>query len=412
MTEQTEPRRQSSKLHNSPLTPKVAEAGILIVEDNPFNSMMLEEILRSGGFDNIRVANDGEEALRILKNFTPNLMIVDLMMPGMDGFTLCRMLRTEPRFQNIPIIVQTALEDERARLSIFEIGATDLIMKPFNPDELLARTETHIEKQLLLHELQDYQRRMQQDLANARELQNMLMPDAAKLKDIATQTGLDIAACFEPSTVIGGDFWGLKHFPTLQKMAFYFGDFTGHGITSAINVFRLKTLLDRMSESSLSQPDRCLSELNQSLHAVLPTELYVTMFYAVLDLTNDRLDYAAAGCPAPVLFAESASGGHEFLNSRGIPIAARENTVYELRSTTLKAGDTLLMYSDALIESPNLKGMALSIEQVVEALNPQKTAITANEMLDNVAKKFRDHTAKAPVEDDLTITVFKRMRKG
>ena len=383
------------------------------MEDNPFNSMMLEEILRSGGFVNIRTAGDGAEALSILKTFTPTLMIIDLIMPGMDGFTLCRTLREDKQFQSTPILVQTGLEDERERLSIFEIGATDLVTKPFNPDELLARTETHIEKQLLLRELQEYQRRMQEDLANARELQNMLMPDQQALQQVARETGLDIAACFEPSTVIGGDCWGLRYFESLQKIAVFFGDFTGHGITSAINVFRLKTLLDRMDESLLVQPDQCLTELNKTLHAMLPTELYVAMFYGVLDLKAGRLDYAAAGCPAPLRLPAGANSTPIFLNSRGIPVAAAANTKYELRSIPFADGDTLLVYSDALIETPSLKGALLDIEQVLATITEaNKPAASAQILLDSVTQQFREHTAKATVEDDLTITVFKRMGKA
>ena len=116
---------------------------ILIVEDNPENIFFLGEILKN--HYNVKAATNGREALRILwKDKPPNLVLMDVVMPGLDGFEVCRLLKGRASSQNIPVIFVTALDESLDETKGFEVGGVDYITKPFQPSIVLARVKTHL----------------------------------------------------------------------------------------------------------------------------------------------------------------------------------------------------------------------------------------------------------------------------
>lgn len=400
--------RPDALIHPPSATDRVLDAAILVVEDNAVSQRLIIESLRRHGFRKVVGVSSGEEALHHVEQLAPNLIILDLMMPNMDGFALCREFRKRKALRNIPILVHTALEDEQARLSIFGMGASDLVRKPVNDEELVARCRIHIEKSFILKDLQDYRLRMEDDLGHARAMQNMLMPDNARIAEVEYDFGLDIRSLFSPSFVIGGDFWGMRPLPGNRKLALYIGDFTGHGVTAAINVFRLSTLMDKLPPAILSSPEVCLQHLNQQLFSLLPIELFATMFYAVLDTAQNRLTYCIAGSPPPIVLRKD--GGFEILKGSGLPLAAISSPRYRNTLVNFNAGDALLLYSDALIETPDNAGNYLDIRQVGEALSliPQAKR-HAERLLQHTISQL-SHFTPHGVEDDLTLNVYMRNR--
>ena len=202
---------------------------ILIVDDVVLNQMMIEKSLRARGFYNISLAGDGQQALDMAKQSPPDMIILDIVMPVMDGFECCRQLRALPRHRDTPILVQTILTEPQMRLKAFSVGATDIVSKPVDPDELYARVMVHLEKQRYLRELQDYYERTSMELDNARALQLAILPDAYDIATMKQRHSLDVAAHFRPSSEVGGDFWGMKKlFP--HQVAFWMVDVSNHGV--------------------------------------------------------------------------------------------------------------------------------------------------------------------------------------
>lgn len=402
----------ADSMHHHPLSElaiadkRILDAVILIVEDNQLSQRLLVNTLHSHGFKNVQAVSSGEEALNAVQEHEPDLIILDLLMPHMDGFTLCRSIRQHKHLRSIPILVHTALEDEQARLSIFSMGASDLVRKPVNEEELIARCRIHLEKRYILKDLQDYQLRMEDDLSHARAMQNLLMPDQATISSVEYDFDMDIRSLFSPSFTIGGDMWGLRALPASRRLAIYSGDFTGHGVTAAINVFRLCTLIDKLPQQVMSHPAECLQHLNQQLFEILPIELFATMFYGVLDLANDSLTYCIAGSPKPLLLRKG--NGFEVLKGSGLPLAAIRTPRYREERIRFNRGDALMVYSDALIETPNSEGKHLQIEQVGASLSaipqPQRHA----ERLLQSSISELSHFAPHGVEDDLTLNVYMR----
>lgn len=385
---------------------RIFSATILVVEDNIVNRMTIVKSLQQSGFTGVVTASDGREAMERLVTLEPDLVITDLMMPGVDGFALCRHIRSHAAYHSVPILALTAIEDVKERLSVFDAGASDVVHKPITEDELISRCRLHLEKYFILQDLRKFQARVEVDLSNARAMQNMLMPDMADIADAEFDYGLSISSLFSPSHTIGGDFWGIHPLDDKQRLAVCIGDFTGHGVTAAINVFRLHTLFQKLKPQVLSRPAQCLEQLNAQLYSMLPVQLFATMFYGVLDLRRNLLTYCIAGAPPPVRLP--AANGYELLPGHGLPLAAVANPVFHEYRTPFLPGDALLLYSDALIETPRKENEYLDINHLGALLADIPQAARSTEaLLQKTIHHFATFTPNG-VEDDLTLNVYMR----
>jgi sigma-B regulation protein RsbU (phosphoserine phosphatase) len=158
-------------------TPEPRQIGIfdcliLVVDDTEFNRTLITAMLHQAGFRRIEHAVDGIDALKKIGDELPDLVILDIVMPGLDGFEVCRHLRADPRFSDLPVLVQTALSNTEDRNKAFQLGTTDLITKPIDRNELLARVRIHLENRVLIQDLQLYRARLESELGMAREMYN------------------------------------------------------------------------------------------------------------------------------------------------------------------------------------------------------------------------------------------------
>lgn len=126
---------------------------ILVVDDTPANLAVTSEVLTDAGFE-VAIAKDGERAIKQAERNLPNLILLDIMMPGIDGFETCRRLKASPITQEIPIIFMTALSDTTDKVMGFNLGGVDYITKPFQEAELLARVKTHLKLRHLTQNLE------------------------------------------------------------------------------------------------------------------------------------------------------------------------------------------------------------------------------------------------------------------
>lgn len=388
---------------------KLQASTILLIDDDVISRSITTSALRKYGFQNLHEVESGQAALQWMEKTIPDLIILDILLPDIDGFQLCRNFRERPEWRDVPILAYTALENEQERLSILRMGASDLAFKPITPEELMARCSIHLEKRYILKDLQDYRSRMEADLTNARTMQDLLMPDREQIAQVREEYGLDIQSVFAPSSSIGGDFWGFHPFPGTGKLAIYIGDFTGHGVTAALNVFRLNALISKLPEEVLLQPAACLYQLNQQLHAMLPIELFATMFYAVLDTRSDSLIYSVAGSPPPLMLRTEKMPAYALLEGAGLPLAAIRNPQYHEHRAAFRQGDALLLYSDALIETADTKGEYLAISDIGNMLvSIPPASRSAETLLSTTLSSFLEKVGPR-LTDDLTVNVYRRI---
>ena len=188
----------------------LAEARVMIVDDNRVNRHLLMALLERGGIRHVEMAEDGNDALARMDSFRPDLILLDLMMPNLDGFEMCARLRADPRWADLPVLVQSSLSRAEDRARAFAAGATDYVTKPINAMELLSRVRIHLHSRALVSDLRMYRQRTETELALARKMQERLMPSAERLAESEALTGVAIDAHFAPSSELGGDFWDFR----------------------------------------------------------------------------------------------------------------------------------------------------------------------------------------------------------
>ncbi len=390
---------QQQMAHN--LSPYIYDAAVLVVEDNEISRIFLENTLRIQGFSNILAVDNAISALEALDEFKPDIVLLDIVMPGMDGFECCREIRKRPKHRDLPVLVQTIITDPSLRVKAFHSGATDLVSKPLYPEEVCARVQVHLEKRLSLQGLLFYRDRVQTELQTARELQLSVLPTEEELQDIKKASKLSLSSYFQPSSEIGGDFWGIKNVSD-GLTAIWLVDFSGHGVASALNSFRLQAHLKDDSEL-IESPGNYLTLLNDKLLKLLQRGQFATMFYGIIDRKEKQLRYACACAPSPIILRGKEDRA-DIIDGSGSPLGIAQQK-YITQTVSFGKGDTLLLYSDALTETPNAQNQYLSEDTIANAM-----LVVCNKPAENIkdswCKLFKWH-ARNLVEDDLTLVVAK-----
>ncbi|MFV3076121.1 PP2C family protein-serine/threonine phosphatase [Niveispirillum fermenti] len=374
---------------------------ILIVDDSRFNREILTRFMQWVGVGRIDSAGNGEEGLALLRAGNYDLVLLDIDMPVMDGLTLCRHIRQEPAWADLPVLMQTSPAGDPAGVKCFEAGASDIVTKPINPGECMARVRLHLEKQFFLRNLTDFHKRLQNDLKLARSMQKSLIPDARTLAAAGLRHGLSIEGHFEPSDELGGDFWTLFDLGG-DRLGVLSADFSGHGISAAINTFRLHTLIERIPPQGFDAAE-WLTMLNRPLKDLLPVGQFATCFYAIIDAGEGTLSYAAAGAPGPMLFQD---GQVDMLDASGVMLGVSNNPFLTADTVPFPRGSSLLIYSDAMTEAEDRQGHLVG-EGGLQALVRQ-TFPGGENRLARLLAAF-DTMVTRPLADDLTAICISRV---
>ena len=378
------------------------EARVMVVDDNRVNRHLLLALLERGGFPLVDLAEDGEQALAQLESFKPDLMLLDLMMPNLDGFEVCRRMRADPHYADLPILVQSSLNRAEDRNRAFSAGATDYVCKPINAVELLSRVRIHIQNRMLLSNLQLYRQRTAAELTLARKMQERLMPLASQLEKVHRTQGLNLAAHFAPSSELGGDFWGMRN-DDRGRLVVWLVDFSGHGVGAALNTFRLHAILNQFDFTGFD-PATFLGTMNRRLCPLLPTGQYATILAGVVDRAENRFLYASGGATRPMAWRPGDTAPTLGDNS-GMPLGFSKLAEYENRSLELRSGGRLFLYSDAAVELPIGNDRILD-EAGLEALVIEHMAEPDGQAFLN--RLLASLSGKGDYDDDLTALVVTR----
>lgn len=368
---------------------------VLVIDDVPAVRQLIGAYLQNAGIPLVEFAENGTDGLAKLQDFEPDLLILDIVMPGLDGFEICRRLRADPRTRNLPVLVQTALDSSADRSAVFEAGATDLISKPIHGPELIARVKIQLENRLLIRSLQDHVKLMMWELELARYMQENLLPRQEMLDAVEAATGLAVASHFQPSAELGGDLWSV-HPLSEGRTGVAIIDFCGHGLAAALNTFRLHTLMNQMAPDP-GDPAAYLTALNAKLVALLPSGQFATMFLAIIDSRRGLVTYAAAGAPSPVI----ANPEVRFLDGSGLPLGISLEARYRNCVVPFPSGSVLFLYSDALTETADRSGLCLEAGALAELVDHCRRDEGDSPSLQRLIARFLD--GRGAVTDDLTL---------
>jgi sigma-B regulation protein RsbU (phosphoserine phosphatase) len=375
---------------------------VLVIDDALPIRQLIGGYLQSAGISLIEFAENGADGLAKLHSFGPDLVILDIVMPGIDGFEICRRLRANPLTRNLPVLVETALDSTADRSAVFDAGATDLITKPIHGPELIARVKIQLENRLLIRSLQDHVKLMMWELELARYMQENLLPRQEMLDAVERATGLAVASHFQPSAELGGDLWSVHPLGDGQT-GISIIDFAGHGLAAALNTFRLHTLMNQIAPTP-ADPAAYLAQLNRKLVDLLPNGQFATMFLAIIDSRRGLMTYAAAGTPSPVI------GNPEIglLDGSGLPLGISLEADYQNCQVPFPPDSVLFLYSDALTESADHSGHCLESEDLAELVDQCRGDAGKSLPLDRLIARFL--RGRGPVTDDLTLVWVRQGR--
>ena len=272
--------KKSTVIQNLVSTPDVvaqtdiSSSKVLIIEDNKSNQALLAGLLAQIGVGKIEVASTGEEGLKKVQDFKPDLIILDIVLPKMDGYEVLLQLKQIDKEHKIPILIQTSTDTREARDRAFKAGASDFITKPINPLEFFTRVRVHLENKKLVEYLSSQLNQINEELKHSQKMQRSLLPQGKQLESIREKCDIDIASFFSPSDRLGGDFWQIIELSD-KKFGLFLCDFSGHGFSAALNTFRLHTLVFQL-KNQVKNPSDFLRLLNQQLCQLLPRGQFAT----------------------------------------------------------------------------------------------------------------------------------------
>jgi sigma-B regulation protein RsbU (phosphoserine phosphatase) len=378
-----------------PAVKELSECRVLIVDDAKTNVDILVEALR--GEHKLSVALDGEGALRAVEKSAPDLVLLDIVMPGLDGYEVCRRLRADPATRELPIMFLSSLEDVRDKARGFELGANDYLTKPFEILEVKARVRSLLKAKAYADAVRAAQER---DLAIAREIQMGILP--SDLGSITAGTGLDVHATIEPARHVGGDLFEVLRLSD-DRVLLALADVCGKGIPAALFMAVTATLLRTLARQCAG-PGEILRRLNDELAAQNPRGMFVTM--VCLDVRGGKVTCANAGHEPPLLVGRAGPPRPVFPSS-GTVLGLFPGQEYGSETLDLGPGEGIVLYTDGVTEAADATGALFGPERL-QACLAAEAAPSAAETVTRVLGAVRAFAGGAPQSDDITILALRR----
>jgi sigma-B regulation protein RsbU (phosphoserine phosphatase) len=364
---------------------------VLIVDDTPENIQVLMGTLKDQYA--IVAAINGEKALKLAAaEPQPDLILLDIMMPGMDGFEVCQRLKTDAATCAIPVIFLSALDDTLNKVKGFSLGAVDYISKPFHPEEVLVRVNTHLTIHRLSQEVQAQRDQLENELKVVSELQHKLLPE--ELPDIR---GLKLAVHYQTSRYAGGDYYDVVQLAP-DCCGLLVADSEGHSAPATV-MMAMTCSLFRSCPDLHDQPDRVLNFINTHLCKV-NKESFVTALYAVYDGKRRMLRISRAGHPLPILFKSSENRAREVFCKGVFMMGVEPYNHVPVTEIRLDSGDRLLLYTDGVPERFNPKKRLYGEERLRRQMERSTGLDDPQILLKSIVQDLEDFAGGRPPDDD------------
>jgi phosphoserine phosphatase RsbU/P len=371
---------------------ELSDCRVLIVDDVKANVDVLVEALR--GEYKLSVALGGQQALEAVQRNPPDMILLDIVMPDIDGYEVCRQLRAAPATSELPIMFLSSLEDVKDKARGFEIGGNDYLTKPFEVLEVKARVRSLLKAKAYADAVKAAAER---DLRIAREIQMGLLP--ANIETQVEGTGLDVDAVLEPAQHVGGDLYEVLRLRP-DRVLVALGDVSGKGIPAALFMAVAMTLLRSMAREGC-EPEQLLRRLNDELLAQNPRGMFVTLQCLLFDLTARSVTCASAGHHAAARIGPGRAPELVFTSSgRVLGLMPAGDFVSE--TLPLSGGETLVMFTDGVSEAYDPNQDLFGEHRLLAHLAASPGA-SARETTRGILEAVRKHADTARQSDDITV---------
>lgn len=316
-----------------------ARPRVLAVDDERSNLALLALTLRNEGYD-VYTAPNGEAALSLMEGVVPDIVLLDIMMPGLDGFQVVEAMKGREGLTQVPVIFLSGMEDLESKLHGFSAGAVDYITKPFHVEEVRARLRIHLQLAHAQKALVEEQGRRLRSLGNA---QRDLLRKPEDLPEAK------FSVLFESREEAGGDLYDVVS-SSDGIHGYFVADASGHDVGTSLVAAGARALL-RQNASPIYSPDETFRLVNDALVGWLPPGKYLTAAYARLNRFTGHLVSVTAGHPPPLLMPKD--GPPELLIAPGDVLGAFTGASFGRIERKLRKGDRLVLYTDGLVEDEN-----------------------------------------------------------
>lgn len=375
---------------------QLAECRVLLVDDAKSNLDILVAGLKSD--HKLSLAMSGEMALQAVARTPPDLVLLDIVMPGLDGYEVCRRLRQMPETAEVPIMFLSSLDEVQNKTRGFEAGANDYLTKPFDMLEVKARVRSLLKAKAYNDAAKE---QIASELRVAREIQMGMLPNDFRVVERAYQ--VSFGALLEPAREVGGDLYGVCA-ASPGRLVIFQGDVSGKGIPASMFMVRAISLA-RLLAREISEPERILARLNDELAADNPSGMFVTFCCGVFEPASGRLSLANAGHCRPVLLGngEAARWAVEKL---GTALGFEPGLEFQRTELTLKEGDTLIFYTDGVSEAFNPDEECYGSERLLADAG-FLSGQSAPDVAAGLLQKVRAFAGTAPQSDDIAILALR-----
>jgi sigma-B regulation protein RsbU (phosphoserine phosphatase) len=349
----------------------------------------------------VRAVTNGARALESARTAPPDLILLDIRMPGMNGFEVCQALKQEESSRAIPVIFISALDDVADKLRGFDVGGVDYITKPFQLEEVLARTETHLRMRNLQRQLEDANRKMATELTLAGQMQANFMP-----RRLPTPPGWQLTAQLKPARQTSGDFFDVFTLPD-GRLAVLIADVVDKGVSAALFMAYTWSLIRTFADENPSNPEQVFGLINRRILADTGSDQFVTIFYGIIDPMTGQMIYCNGGHLPPLLFSANTPGRTERLLRTGIPLGIYEDQEWKRGEAQIEAGDLLVLYTDGITDAMNVDEQPFGEKRLARAL-AGRVGQPVGAIKATILAAVQDYTGDAQQFDDMALVLVSR----
>ncbi|MGW8195593.1 MAG: PP2C family protein-serine/threonine phosphatase [Desulforhopalus sp.] len=363
---------------------------ILIVEDNPVNLDIMKTRLLANNYE-VVTATDGKEGLDKAREIAPDLILLDILMPRMDGLEVCRHLKGDSSLSFIPIIMVTAKADSKDIIAGLEAGGDEYLTKPVDHAALVARVKSMLRIKELHDTVVDQATQLKIQLKTASKVQSLFWPEIPEFGEKS-----NIWARSVPAAYIGGDLYDVIALPDGSYLS-YVADVSGKGVPAALIMAALSTKI-RASATLYADLNTLVKSVNEALYDLTYEEgFFATLLIARYWPSSKTLQFIRAGHPSPVRIA----GGvvRELPLIQGIALGVTSDAEYETYEFQLAGGDSVILYTDGITEAENSSHELFGFGRLTDYIQSSGGPPWGKGLLEAV-DRWRGGTE---VNDDLTI---------
>ncbi len=385
---------------------------ILVVDDNKVNRMMLMHNLEQQGHT-VSLAVDGQQALDQLKAKTYDLVLLDIEMPGMDGYQVLSTLKQDVQFRHIPIIMVTAVDEVASAIRCIEMGAEDYLSKPFDPVLLRARINACLEKKRLRDKEQLYLKSLEREMEIGREIQAGFLP-----AELPKSPGWEISASFKAAREVAGDFYDAFLLPD-DSLVFAIGDVCGKGVGAALFMALCRSLIRATITSGIFNRKEDTHSLlhGERLHHVVSftnnyiaethgeANMFATVFIGIVDNHDGSLVYINCGHEPPFLLGKD--GTLSSLSGNGPALGIIPDAEYAVKNISMGDGSLLLAFTDGIPDALNEEELCFGKDRLLEILRGWNGSTDG--LLGTIEKTLQKFIGTADKFDDVTLMAIKRV---